>query len=186
MRHPHVFPFVTLALISANLLGFWLEMAAGGYPACEEFGLVPAKLVASGEVTPVFSSLFLHVPGSWAHLGGNMAFLAFFGAVAEGAGRLRFLALYLAAGVAGALLHVGVDPSSTIPLVGASAAVFGVMALAAVQHPRLLACVVGCASIEVWRAVTGDLDVSAPAHIGGFAVGVIGAAVTKGSASCTP
>ncbi|KKL47935.1 hypothetical protein LCGC14_2330540, partial [marine sediment metagenome] len=57
-------PLVTLGLILANMLVFGLELAQGGLDACYAYGLIPAQFLASGDLTPVFSSLFLHDPGT--------------------------------------------------------------------------------------------------------------------------
>jgi membrane associated rhomboid family serine protease len=66
----------------------------------------------------------LHDLSSVAHVAGNVAFLVMFGGIVERAlGYLRFLGLYVAAGIAGAALHVLVVPSATVPLVGAFPAV---------------------------------------------------------------
>lgn len=174
-------PLITVALILANILAFWAELEGDALAVCYAYGLVPAQFLASGDLTPILSSLFLHDPGALFHLGCNMAFLAVFGAVVEREiGSLRLLVLYLAAGVAGALLHVAVDPSSTLPLVGASGAVFGILAVAGVVRPPLLGFAVAFGAVEIWHAFTGGVgDVSFGCHIGGFVVGVIFAALWR-------
>ena len=174
-------PLITVALILANILAFWAQLVGGGIALCYRFGLIPAQFLASGDLTPIFSSLFLHDPGTLLHLGCNMAFLAVFGAIVEREiGSLRFLAFYLAAGVAGALLHVAVDPSATVPLVGASGAVFGVMAVAGVLRPRLLGFVVAFGAVEIWRAFAGGVgDASFGCHIGGLVAGALFAALWR-------
>ena len=175
-------PLVTFALIAANFLAFQIELASGGMVACRAHGLVPARFLASGDWAPVFESLFLHDPSGLTHLGMNMLVLGLFGTVVErSVGHLRFLALYLAAGVLGGLLHVLVDPGSTQPLVGASGAIFGVVAVAGILRPRLLGFVVALGSIQVWHAFAGDGgDASFGAHIGGLVVGAICGAVWRG------
>lgn len=168
-------PLVTVALILANVLAYWLELASGGQAFCERFGLVPAHFMSTGDITPLVSSMFLHDPSSLLHLGGNMAFLALFGAIVEGAlGGLPFLAVYLLAGVAGGLLHVEVDPKALDPLVGASGAIFGLIAVAAALRPRLLGFAVAFAGVEVWHSFTGgEGAVSFGCHLGGLAAGVL-------------
>lgn len=172
-------PLITIALIIANVAIFGLELAHGGLDVCYAHGLIPAKFLASGELSAVFSSLFLHDPETLLHLGCNMAFLAIFGTVVEREiGSLRFLALFLAAGVLGGLLHVAVAPGATEPLVGASGAVFGVLAVAAVLRPSLLGFVAAMGAVEVFHACTGGVgDVSFGCHIGGLAAGVLFAPV---------
>jgi rhomboid family protein len=174
-------PLFTLLLVAANLLAYCLELEAGGQAACEAYGLIPAQFVRTGALTPMFSSLFLHDPAGLAHLAGNMVFLTLFGTLVErGLGRLGFLSLYLTAGAAGGLCHVLVDPTSTSPLVGASGAIFGVLAVAAVLQPRLLGFVVAFVGLNVWHAFMGGAgDVSFGCHIGGFCVGVLVAMVLR-------
>jgi len=156
------FPLVTLVLVALNVLAY-RQFAPAVY------GLIPAHPVPSALV----SYAFLHDPSGLAHIAGNMAFLAVFGSLVEGAlGGLPFLALYLLGAVAGGLGHVLVAPSSVDPLVGASGAIFGVLAVAGVIHPRLIGFVVAFVGIEVWRALTGGSEgISCGCHIFGFIAG---------------
>ena len=163
-------PLVTLFLVAANLLAYLLELAGGGRSVCEIYGLIPAHF----SYGPLVTSLFLHDPSSLLHLGGNMAFLAVFGAIVEGTlGGSSFLAIYLLAGVSGGLLHVLVNPAAVDPLVGASGAIFGVLAVAGALRPRLLGFVAAYVGINVWHAFFGGGgEVSFGCHIGGFCAGV--------------
>jgi membrane associated rhomboid family serine protease len=98
--------------------------------------LTPVELTqhSPSAVRDLFSSMFMH--GSWMHLIGNMWFLWIFGNNVEDAtGPIRFLIFYLLCGVLAALAHVGADPQSVIPLVGASGAVSGVLGAYLVKHP---------------------------------------------------
>ncbi len=167
-------PFFTLVLVALNIVAYVLELGAGGRATCDAYGLIPANFTRTGALEPLFTSLFLHDPDTLLHLGGNMAFLVVFGAIVEEAiGHLGFLALYLVAGASGGLMHVLVAPAAA-PLVGASGAIFGVMAVAAVLRPRLLAFVVAFVGLNVWNAFNGgDGGVSFGAHIGGFVAGVL-------------
>lgn len=89
-----------------------------------QLGLVPNDI----SVLTIFSHQFLH--GGVMHLVGNMFFLLIFGFAVEAAvGHLRFTAFYILSGVGGGLLFAVIDPTSTIPLVGASGAISGVMAM---------------------------------------------------------
>jgi membrane associated rhomboid family serine protease len=110
-----------------------------------------------------------------------MVCLALFGAVVERSlGAMRFLTLYLAAGVMGALLHVLCDPSSTAPLVGASGAIFGVLAAAGALRPHMLGFTLAFASVEVWHAFTGGSgDISFGCHIGGLVAGAVFAMILR-------
>jgi membrane associated rhomboid family serine protease len=174
-------PLVTVLLVVANLLAYRLELTAGGFSTCETYGLIPAKFIHTGSVSPLFTSLFLHDPSSLIHLGGNMVFLALFGAVVEKTlGSFRFLALYLLAGAAGGLMHVLVAPGSVDPLVGASGAIFGLLAVAGVLRPRLMGFVAAFVGLNVWHAfVGGDGNVSFGCHIGGFCAGFLVILVLK-------
>jgi membrane associated rhomboid family serine protease len=79
--------------------------------------------------------MFLH--GSWMHLLGNMWFLWIFGNnVEDSMGRLRFVAFYLACGLAAAFIQVYATPASGVPMVGASGAISGVMGGYVVLYPR--------------------------------------------------
>jgi len=178
-------PLVTVALVLANLLAYLVERADGGRAFCEAHGLVPARFTRSGDLGPIFSSMFLHDPASLWHLGGNMAFLAVFGALVERAlGPARFLVVYLAAGVGGALTHVLVNPAATDPLVGASGAIFGVLAVAAVIRPRLLGFVACFFAMNLWDALSGaGGEVSFGDHIGGFCVGAAFVLAARASGS---
>lgn len=175
-------PLVTLILVILNLAAFCLELVDGPV-VCERFGLVPALFMKTGSIEPIFTSMFLHDPRDLFHLGGNMAFLLIFGIVVERAlGSFRFLSLYALAGLAGALLHVAVDPGSTAALVGASGAIFGVLGVAAVLHPRLLGFVASFAAIEIWHALAGGGgSVSFGCHLGGLFAGFVFAALLKAS-----
>lgn len=143
-------PLVTLALIAANVYVFLQELALPE-PALMElfyrYGVVPARVGTPGEVLghlvagrvdrllPLVTATFLH--GGWLHLGGNMLYLwVFADNVEDRLGRLRFLLFYLLAGVLANYAQVLVAPSSTVPLVGASGAVAGVLGAYFVTFPR--------------------------------------------------
>ncbi len=170
-------PIFTLTLVAANVLAYRLESLS----TCEEFGLVPSHFTHGGSLNPLVSSLFLHDPSALTHIAGNMVFLALFGTLVEGRlGHLGFLALYLTAGVAGGLMHVLVAPGSTDALVGASGAIFGVLAVAGALYPRLLGFVAAFAALNIWNALTGDSSgVSFGAHIGGFVAGFLVVALLR-------
>lgn len=160
-------PLVTVALVFANLAVYASGVDAGAH------GLVPAEFVSTGNLAPVFSSMFLHA--SLEHLLGNMVALAIAGTIVEGElGHLRFLGLYLAAGIVGALLHVLVAPAAAEPMVGASGAIFGVLAVAGALRPRLAGFAVGFVLVNVWYALAGNGGaVSFGTHLGGAFVGAL-------------
>jgi membrane associated rhomboid family serine protease len=178
-------PVVTLLLVATNLLAYLFELGADGQVVCYVHGLVPAKFVHSGELGPLVSSLFLHDPAGLAHIAGNMAFLALFGAIVEGAlGGLPFLGLYLVAGALGGLMHVLVSPAATEPLVGASGAIFGILAVAGALRPRLLGFVAAFVGINIFHAIAGGGgNVSFGCHIGGFVAGVLVVALMRAAGS---
>jgi membrane associated rhomboid family serine protease len=83
----------------------------------------------------VFTSMFMH--GNFAHLGGNMLFLYIFGDnVEDSVGHLRYVLFYLLSGIGAAAAQVLIDPSSQVPMVGASGAIAGVLGAYMVLHPR--------------------------------------------------
>jgi membrane associated rhomboid family serine protease len=162
---------VTALLAFALVAVYGCELAPGGNAIAHAYGLVPAH----ASFGTALSSMFLHDPSSWTHIGGNLVALVIFGSIVERAlGSLRFLSLYAAAGLGGAAMHCLVDPGSSVPLVGCSGAICGVLALAAILRPRLIGFAVMFAGINVYYAfVGGDEHVSFGCHIGGFVVGVL-------------
>lgn len=139
------FPGVTIALIVVNAAAFLYEQALGGGidRFVFTFGLVPARLGQTGQhglmgvpgaFLPFLTSMFLHA--GWWHLIGNMWFLWIFGDnVEDRLGHARYLVFYLLCGVAGSLTHVFFNWGSTIPSLGASGAIAGVLGAYLVLFP---------------------------------------------------
>ncbi len=133
-------PVVTPVLIALNVVVFlieWLFVRTQGPQVIHAYGLVPARFLSDpvGEVWTVFSSMFMH--GGWEHLGGNMLFLYIFGDNVEDAlGKKRFIGFYFLAGLVAAAAQMMVNPESTIPMVGASGAIAGILAAYLVLYPR--------------------------------------------------
>jgi membrane associated rhomboid family serine protease len=131
---------LTYGLVAANLLAYTLQFAmdrAGAPWVTAWYGLVPKRLLADvpGEAFTLFTSMFMH--GDWAHLGGNLLFLWIFGDnIEDSLGKLRFAAFYLLGGIAAAVAQVAVDPSSSLPMVGASGAISAVLGAYLVLYPR--------------------------------------------------
>jgi membrane associated rhomboid family serine protease len=126
-------PYVTISLISLNVLVFVYELSIGRAVDAFTlyFGLVPA---AFSWVT-VFTSMFLH--GGILHVAGNMLYLWIFGDnVEDRMGHGRFLVFYLLCGVAAALAQTITAPDSVVPMVGASGAIAGVMGAYFVLYPK--------------------------------------------------
>ena len=141
-------PVVTIGLIAAcSLVWLWQfgHPPAGQQQIVYALGVTPAVLLGERALAaelawtpPVFtllSSMFLH--GGWMHLIGNMLYLWIFGNNVEDAmGHVRFVAFYLLCGIAAALAQIAADPASTIPMVGASGAIGGVLGAYLVLHPQ--------------------------------------------------
>ena len=159
-------PVVTVVLAVAVVAAYGLELAAGVERTCLAYGLNPAHPTLAAAL----ASLFLHA--SWPHLLGNLVVLVAAGSLVERAiGSVRFAALYLLAGLAGAALHVAVAPGT---LVGCSGSLCGLLAVLGVIRPRLLGFVAGFIAWNVWLAWSGTVDGSSFAcHIGGFLIGAI-------------
>jgi membrane associated rhomboid family serine protease len=153
-------PVVTILIIAANVL-FWLyqlSLAAqskfGLLETSCDFGLVPSFLlhgVSKGTLQvsrygiecqqnvpypwTLLTSMFTH--GGWMHIIGNMWFLWIFGDNIEDAvGHFRFIVFYLLCGLAAAGAQIAADPGSTVPMVGASGAIAGVLGGYALLYPR--------------------------------------------------
>ncbi len=142
-------PVVTTGLIAACVGVFGWELllgAFGGETALSDsmaaFGVVPAELTGAipagaGPPPPVTLVTYLFVHAGWLHLAGNMLYLWIFGNnVEDRLGRPGFLLAYLAGGIVAALAQVAVDPSSEVPLVGASGAISAVLGCYLVLFPR--------------------------------------------------
>jgi membrane associated rhomboid family serine protease len=213
-------PLVTVGLIIACVLVYvWQHLLlteAGAERAAYALGVIPAVLTGRELAPPeiawvpafatIFTSMFMHA--GFMHLGGNMLFLWIFGNNIEDAmGHGRFLGFYLLCGVAAVVAQVLPNPGSTIPMVGASGAISGVLGAYMLLFPRarvLLGLPLGFVIVHlgrfpaVWvlagwfvlQLVMGSL--SAPqipgrteggiafgAHVGGFVAGLLLVAIFK-------
>jgi membrane associated rhomboid family serine protease len=138
-------PVVTFGLIGM-CIGAWLwQLGQPEEAVVYQYGMIPAVLfghrhlpAAIDTIPPwatLFTSMFLH--GGWLHLGSNMLFLWIFGNNVEDLlGRARFILLYLSSGVAAALVQALSAKYSTVPMVGASGAVAGVLGAYLMTYPR--------------------------------------------------
>jgi membrane associated rhomboid family serine protease len=210
---------VTLAFIALNAVA-WLTVQGAGSPlalmesVCN-LGLIPGELTGAlppgtafpmgeglacltdpgNQASHLLTSMFLH--GSWMHLLGNMWFLWVFGDnVEDSMTRPRFAAFYLVCGLAAALAQVVTNPSSGIPMVGASGAISGVMGGYLVLYPRVrvftlvfLGFFITTIALPAWvmllywaglQLLSGvasygstEGGVAFWAHLGGFAAGAI-------------
>jgi membrane associated rhomboid family serine protease len=134
-------PFITYAIIALNVMVFFWELLLGSQADSflVAWGTVPASIINWQRdpliLLTLFTSLFLHA--GWLHLIGNMLYLAIFGDNVEGImGHKRYLAFYLVCGVAANLAQVLLAPTSTVPGVGASGAIAGVLAGYLLCFPR--------------------------------------------------
>ena len=141
-------PYVTYFLIALSVLVFLYEVGPGSHnlkSVMSEFGLVPIRITGllqgapdTSAVTafvPIFTSMFLHA--SWLHLIGNMWVLWIFGDnIEDYLGHFVYVVFYFVSGLAAALLHTALNVNSSIPSVGASGAIAGVMGAYFILYPR--------------------------------------------------
>jgi membrane associated rhomboid family serine protease len=211
--------YVTLFLIATCVLAWLFVQGAGSdlplaTSVCN-LGLIPGELTGTlgagvgfpmgdglvcvtdpgRQPSNLITSMFLH--GSWMHLIGNMWFLWLFGNnVEDSMTRPRFVVFYLLCGLAAALLQVFADPRSSVPMVGASGAISGVMGAYLILYPRArvftlvpLGFFVTSFALPAWvmllywlfLQLIGGLSQSGNgggvafwAHVGGFAAGLVG------------
>jgi membrane associated rhomboid family serine protease len=134
-NYAHGRPWVNWALIAANVAVFLLARQGRDDEAYSRLLFEHGFLPIDPSIPDFFSSMFLHA--DWMHLGGNMLFLWIFGDNVEGRlGHLGYLLAYLASGLAAVLLFRVLDPEATVPLVGASGAIFGVQGFYFVAFPQ--------------------------------------------------
>ncbi len=197
-------PLVNYLLIGLCVGAFLWQLGHNQHRVLFGYGMIPAVLFGSAHLAPylqivpgwatVFTSMFLH--GGWFHLIGNMLFLWIFGKNVEGElGHFRYLVLYLASGVAAALIQGLSDPGSHVPMIGASGAIAGVLGAYAVLYPRAnvhvfvwiviffrIVNVPAWMLLGLWFAMQlvsgleqgrGSPGVAFWAHVGGFVTGMI-------------
>jgi len=215
-------PFVNIALIAINAVVFIYELFLSDFETFRftyQFGIIPRELTSGAPLdllpvrTPVgilgvdvaspipawgtvFTSMFMH--GGWMHILGNMLYLWVFGDNVEARlGHIKYLLFYLGAGVAAAWAQVATDLDSTVPLIGASGAISGVLGaylllypynrvttlvfffiITVIQVPALL--VLGVWFIlQLFNGVgslgpaASGVGVAYMAHVGGFAAGAL-------------
>jgi membrane associated rhomboid family serine protease len=130
-------PVVTILLIMANVLvflhEFWLQMV-DPY-SLNHFITLYSLRPAYFHFANILTSMFVHA--NWIHVIGNMLFLWVFGeSVEDILGHGKYLLFYLLCGVAAAIAQIAIDPSSRVPIVGASGAIAGVMGAYLVKFPK--------------------------------------------------
>ncbi len=141
-------PVVTVTFITTCVLVFLYQASLPAKPEelfVYKYGAIPAVVFGKASLPPelaglpaystLFTSMFLH--GGWMHLLGNMLYLWIFGNnIEDTMGYGRFVIFYLICGILAALSHAMIDPSSTIPMVGASGAISGVLGAYLLLFPR--------------------------------------------------
>jgi membrane associated rhomboid family serine protease len=199
-------PVMTVLLILANVAVFVWELSLGKHldAALGVYGFTPVELLRQAHapaldagipvIATIFISMFLH--GSILHIAGNMLYLWIFGNNIEDAtGHVRFVVFYLLSGLAAALTMAYMDPTSNVPMVGASGAISGILASYMLLYPRARVTVIIPLGIIFWpfrinavwvvgiwflmqlffAAITAPNQpgVAWWAHVGGFAAGIV-------------
>ena len=140
-------PFVTVGLIIVNVIVFLKEVSlgSGSQEVLELFGFIPARFVHWADdggnplspfrFLPIFTAMFLH--GGWLHIIGNMLYLWVFGDnVEDRLGHARFVVFYFLCGAAAFGAQTLANPESTVPAIGASGAIAGVLGAYFILYPR--------------------------------------------------
>lgn len=198
-------PVVTVVFIVACVLVFLYQASLLPQPGeafVFQYGAIPALVFGEAELpetmavaipayATLFTSMFLH--GGWMHLIGNMLYLWVFGNNIEDVmGHARYIVFYLLCGLLAALSHAMTDPSSTVPMVGASGAISGVLGAYVLLFPRAHVLVlmpgIGMTRVAagivlgmwfVMQLLSGGMSIGSKgggvaffAHIGGFVAGM--------------
>lgn len=199
-------PVVTVTILSSVALVFLWQLSfgpRGGEAIVYALGLIPGVLFGQHELpaelaivppsVTIFTSMFMH--GGWMHLLGNMLYLWIYGDnVEDSMGHGKFVLFYLVCGTAAAFAQALPDPHSTIPMIGASGAISGVLGAYLLLYPRARILVLiplgfflyivkwPASFVLIWWFVlqflsstvsAGSSGVAFRAHLGGFVVGMI-------------
>jgi membrane associated rhomboid family serine protease len=196
-------PIVTYLLIGSCVAIFLWQLGQDADDVAYSYGMIPAALFGTKDLPPdlavippwatIFTSMFLHA--GWLHLGGNMLFLWIFGNNIEDVlGPVRYLLLYLLSGVAAAMGQALADPSSAVPMIGASGAIAGVLGAYLLLYPNanvhvlvLIIIILRIITVPAWimlslwfaaQLVSGLFSSSGAgvafwAHVGGFVTGMV-------------
>jgi len=201
-----VIPYVSYTILIACISIFFWQQSLGQYSqnAVYSLGMIPAvifnlqslpaDLVTVPAFATIFTSMFLH--GGWMHLIGNMLYMWIFANNIEDAmGHKRFILFYLTCGVAAAMAQAIPNPQSTVPMIGASGAISGVLGAYLLLYPHARVLVVIPIFIfihttrisakwvlgfwfvlQIFNSLTsGDQQggIAWGAHIGGFVAGML-------------
>jgi len=190
-------PVVTYSLIALNVLIFLLQLS-GGDQFIKDWAFIPSRFSAApaADAVTIFTAMFMH--GGWLHLFSNMLFLWIFGDnVEDRFGHFPFLVFYLLVGVAATFAQFAFAPGSSVPNVGASGAIAGVLAAYLLMFPqsrvnvllgRQIVAMPAVIVLGLWIVLqlfsgvgtiaytdeTADVGgVAYMAHIGGFVAGLL-------------
>ena len=181
-------PFTSFLMVacSAVFILSFMGSEEWAYVMVARYGLVPSVLLGGRSAFTLFTHMFLHA--SFAHLAANMfVLLSVGGPVERQVGTARFSALYLGAGVSAGLLHALANPSSTVTVIGASGAIFGLIAVLFLLMPfqittalilPLPGVVLGLLvlAVEVFSLLVNQSpEIAHDMHLYGFFVGGLGA-----------
>ena len=187
-------PFVTYALLALNILFFFVELN-GGEAFIMRWAFVPSRFLANPitDSLTLFTSMFMHA--GWVHLGGNMLYLWIFGDnVEDRFGHIKFITFYILCGIAATFAQLAFSIGSSIPNLGASGAIAGVLGayillfperrvsvlqgLRVIQVPAVI--VIGLWIVLQFYSGIGSIAYSSDiggvaymAHIGGFVAGFV-------------
>jgi len=189
-------PVITYTLVAINVLVFLYEMSLGrgvqGF--IMSYGVIPQNIINGSDFYTLLTSMFMH--GGFWHILGNMLFLWIFGDNVEDAlGKFWFIIMYFLAGIGGSVAYILVSQSSSVPTIGASGAISGVLGAYLVLYPRarILAIVPiiffirfimlpAYVFLGIWiflqlilgvGSTAGGAGVAYFAHIGGFIIGIV-------------
>lgn len=196
-RRPVKFPLVTVLIIGANSLVFVLELLKGQHFILD-LAYIPAEIVRGKDLITIFTAMFVHA--GWFHILGNMVyFWAFAPEIEDVMGRWRFAAFYILGGLVASFVQIGVNPSSTLPNLGASGAIAAVMGAFLITFPKdrirtivilgffvIIPFIPAMILVVIWfllqlfsevgSLVAGQTSTIAHmAHIGGFVFGLLAA-----------
>jgi membrane associated rhomboid family serine protease len=133
-RRPQNLPIVTMLIILANAIVFLLELT-GGDAFIDKWSVIPATVSTGHNLITILTAMFMHA--GWAHILGNMIFLWAFGPEMEDVmGPMRYLIFYLIGGMAAMVAQIVLDPTSTVPNLGASGAIAAVMGGFLITFPK--------------------------------------------------
>ncbi len=141
------FPFVTILIIVTNIVVYIYQLTLGQKAETLfilRAGAIPYEIIRFADIHPLafipppltlFSAMFIH--GGFLHVAGNMLYLWIFGDnIEDRLGHFRFIVFYLLSGLIASLAHIIILPNSTIPMIGASGAIAGVLGAYFLLYPR--------------------------------------------------